>query len=67
MTLSTTNIERGFSVIGLLATKQRNCLTSSTLNKFMRIVLLGLEKFDDRTWKTLVDKYRGTSDCRINL
>ena len=33
----------------------------------MRIVLLGPEKCDNRTWKTLVDKYRDMSDRRIDL
>ena len=67
ITPSTTNIKRGFSVLGLLATKQRDCLSSSTLHKLMRIILLGPEKFDDRTWETLVDKYRDMSNRRIDL
>ena len=40
ITPSTANIERGFSVLGPLATKQRNCLSPSTFDKLMRIVLL---------------------------
>ena len=67
ITPSTTNVERGFSVLGLLATKQRNCLSPSTLDKLMRIILIDPEKFDDSTWKTLVDKYRDMSDRRIDL
>ena len=67
ITMSTANIERGFSVLGLLATKQRNCLSQSTLDKLMRIVLLGPENFDDGTWETLVDKYRDMSDHCIDL
>ena len=49
ITPCTANVERSFSVLGLLATKQRKCLSPSTLDKLMRIVLLGPEKFDDRT------------------
>ena len=49
ITPSTANVERGFSVFSLLATKQQNCLSPSTLDKLMRIVLLSPEKFDDRT------------------
>ena len=67
ITPSTANVERGFSVLGLLATKQRNSLSPSTLDKLMRIVLLGPEKFDDNTWETLVDRYRDMSDRRIDL
>ena len=67
ITPSTTNIKRGFSVLGLLATKQGDCLSPSTLDKVMRIILLGPEKFDDRTWETLIDKYRDMSDRRIDL
>ena len=67
ITPSTANVERGFSVLVLLATKQRNCLSPSTLDKLMRIVLLGPEKIDDRTWETLVDKYRDMSYRRIDL
>ena len=67
ITPSTANVERGFSVLGLLATKQRNCLSPSTLDKLMRIILIGPEKFNDSTWKTLVDKYRDMSDRRIDL
>ena len=67
ITTSTANVERGFSVLDLLATKQRNFLSPSTLDKLMRIVLLGPEKIDDRTWETLVDKYRDMSYRRIDL
>ena len=67
ITPSTANVERGFSVLDLLATKQRNFLSPSTLDKLMRIVLLGPEKIDDRTWETLVDKYRDMSYRRIDL
>ena len=67
ITPSTANVERGFSVLGLLATKQRNYLSRSTLGKLMRIVMLGPEKFDDRTWEKLVDKYRDMSDRHIDL
>ena len=67
ITMSIANVERGFSVLGLLATKQRNCLSQSTLDKLMRIVLLGPENFDDGTWETLLDKYRDMSDRCIDL
>ena len=67
ITPSTANVERGFLVLGLLATKQQNCLSPSTLDKLMGIVLLVPEKFNDHTWETLVDKYRDMSDRRTDL
>ena len=67
ITPSTANVERCFSVLTLLATKQRNSLSPSTLDKLMRITLLGPTKLDDTTWETLVDKFRDTKDRRIEL
>lgn len=67
ITPSTANVERGFSVLTLLATKQRNSLSPKTLDKLMRISLLGPEKLDDKTYDSLVDKFRDMKDRRIEL
>ena len=40
------NVERGFSILTLLHTKQQNSLSPFSLDQLMRIVLLGDEKPD---------------------
>ena len=66
ITPSTANVERGFSVLTLLHTKQRNSLAVASLDK-LRIILLGPEKFDDATYEALVDDFRDSADRRIDL
>ena len=48
-------------------TKQRNLLSPSSIDKIMRLVLLGPHNFDDDTWEQLVDDYRDAKDCRTVL
>ena len=67
ITPSTANVERGFSVLTLMLSKQRNLLSPNSIDKIMRLVLLGPQKFDDATWEQLVDEYRDTKDRRIAL
>ena len=67
ITPSTANVERGFSVLTLLATKQRNSLSPSTLDKLMRITLIGPPKLEDSTYETLVDRFQDSKDRPIEL
>ena len=67
ITPSTANVERGFSVLTLLHTKQRNSLSVSSLEKLMRLVLLGPDKFDEETYDKLVDNFKNSADRRIDL
>ena len=67
ITPSTANVERGFSVLTLLVTKHRNSLAPKSIDRLMRLVLLGPNTFDDRTWELLVDKFKDTKDRRINI
>ena len=47
---STANVERGFSVLALLSTKQRNRLKPENFEKLMRLILIVPDWFDDATW-----------------
>ena len=67
ITPSTANVERGFSVLTLLVTKHRNSLATKNIDRLMRLVLLGPDSFDDRTWEILVDKYKDMKDRRIDI
>ena len=67
ITPSTANVERGFSVLNLVHTKQRNCLAVKSLDMLMWIVLVGPKKLDDDVYELLVNKYRDMSDRRIVL
>ena len=64
---STANVERGFSVLNLIHTKQRNRLTVKALDRLMRIVLIGPGKLTESQYEVLVDKYKDMSDRRIEL
>ena len=67
ITPSTANMERGFSVLNLVHTKQRNRLAVKSLDMLMRIVLVGPKKLDGDVYELLVNKYRDMSDRRIVL
>ena len=47
--LITANMERGFSMLTLLHTKQRNGLTPSSLDQLMQIMLLGPQRLDNKS------------------
>ena len=66
ITPSTANVDRGFSVLMLLHTKQRNSLAVTSLDKLMRIILLGPENIDV-TYEALVDDFLDAADRRIDL
>lgn len=55
MNPSTTNLEGGFPVLTLLSTKLRNDLVAKSLDKPIRLILLGLhiEKLD---WGAKIQK-----------
>ena len=66
ITPSTANVERGFSILTLLLTKQRNRLLPQNLDRLMRLNLLGYD-FDDKTWELLVDRFRDGKERRVDL
>ena len=67
ITPSTAYVERGFSILTLLVTKQRNSLTPKSIDRLMRLVLLGPEEIDEATWDVLVDQYKNMKDRRLDL
>ena len=67
ITPSTANVERGFSVLTMLVTKQRNSLSTRNIDRLMRIVLLGPDDFSDPTWDLLVEKFKNMKDRRLDL
>lgn len=60
-------MERGFSVLSLLVTKQRNSLSPRSIDRLMRLVLLGPDDFEESTWEKLVDDYNEQKNRRIEL
>ena len=64
---STANVEIGFSVLTMLHTKYRNSLSPNSLDKLMRLVLLGTPTLSDETWEGLVDRYDQRHERRIRL
>ena len=67
ITPSMANVERGFSVLTLLATKQRNRLSPRSIDRLMRLVLLGPNEFDDKTWEESVDRFKAFKERCIDL
>ena len=60
---STANVEGGFSVLTMLHIKYCNSLLPNSLNKLMRLVLLGAPTLSDETWKAWwIDSIKGMSD-----
>ena len=56
ITPNTANVEREFSILTLLCTKQRNQLSPKNIDRLMRIILLGPEKIEDAVWENLINK-----------
>ena len=52
---STANVERGFSILNLVHTKQRNRLAVNSLDRLLRLVLVGPQKLDDDTFEVLIN------------
>ena len=67
ITPSTANVERGFSALNLIRTKQRNQLTVQSLERLLRINLLGPKVLDEEVYETLVDNYKNAQARRIEL
>ena len=67
ITPSTANVERGFSILTLLCTKQRNQLSPKNIDRLMRIILLGPEKIEDAVWESLINEYKDIKERRIDL
>ena len=67
ITPSTANVERGFSVLGLLVTKQQNSLSPKSIDWLMRLNLIGSDDIEEETWETIVDLYQDSRDRRIIL
>ena len=61
------SIERGFSILNLVHTKQRNRLVVKSLDRLLRIALVGPEKLDDDTYEILINNYRDTLPRHIEL
>ena len=64
---STGNVERGFSVLTMLHTKYCNSLSPNSLDKLIRLVLLGAPTLSDETWEGLVDRYDQRHEHHIRL
>ena len=54
-------------MLALSHTKQRNGLSHPSLNQLMRIVLLGPQKLDNRSWEDVIDTFRDSCQRRIDL
>ena len=67
ITPSTANVERGFSALNLIRTKQRNQLAVQSLERLLRINLVGPKVLDEEVYETLVDNYKNAQARRIEL
>ena len=67
ITPSTANVERGFSALNLIRTKQRNQLAVQSLERLLRINLVGPKVLDEEVYETLVDNYKNAQAGRIEL
>ena len=64
---STANVKRGFSVLNLIHTKQRNRLTVKHIDRLIRIVLVGTEKSTKSEYEKLTGSYSSMSNRRNEL
>ena len=58
ITPSTANVERGFSALNLIHTKQKNWLAVQSLERLLCINLVGPKVLDEKVYGTLVDNYK---------
>ena len=58
VTPSTANVERGFSALNLIHTKQRNWLVVQSLERLLHINLVGPKVLEEEVYETLVDNYK---------
>ena len=61
---STSNVERGFSVMNLICTPLRSSLSETNLDRFMRICLNGPEKLTDDILEELIEDFKQSRDNR---
>ena len=55
------------SLFSLLVIKQKSLLSPQSINQLMRLVLLGLDDFEETTQEKLVDNYIKQNEQRIKL
>lgn len=55
------------SLFCLLVIKQKSLLSPQSINHLMRLVLLGLDDFEETTQEKLVDNYIKQKEQRIKL
>lgn len=55
------------SLFSLLVIKQKSLLSPQSINQLMRLVLLGLDDFEETTQEKLVDNYIKQKEQRIKL
>lgn len=55
------------SLFSLLVIKQKSLLSPQSINQLMRLVLLGLDGFEETTQEKLVDNYIKQKEQRIKL
>ena len=61
---STSNVERGFSVMNLICTPLRSSLNEQNLDRFMRICINGPEKLNDDMLNQLIQDFKKANDNR---
>ena len=67
ITPSTANVERGFSALNLIHTKQRNRLAVQSLERLLPINLVGPKVPEKEVYETFVDNYKNAQAIRIEL
>ena len=67
ITPSTANVERCFSALNLIHTKQRNRLAFQSLERLLPINLVGPKVLDKEVCETLVDNHKNAQARRIEL
>ena len=55
------------SLFSLIVIKQKSLLSPQSINQLMRLVLLGLDDFEETTQEKLVDNYIKQKEQRIKL
>ena len=61
---STSNVERGFSVMNLICIPLRSSLNEQNLDRFMRICINGPEKLNDDMLNELIQDFEKANDNR---
>ena len=59
---STSNVERGFSVMNLICIPLRSSLSETNLDRFMQICLNGPEKLTDDILEELIEDFKQSRD-----